>query len=378
VNVGLVIYGSLATRTGGYRYDRKMAAALERRGHRVRVIRLPALVYPLRLALNWQPPQAVAVAADRLDLLIQDELCHPSLIRPNRLRRRGHPPVVTVVHQVICDEPRVAWQNRILRLAEKRYLDDVDAFIFNSRCTRDTVWRLTGGGRPYVVAPPGGDRSGRPPGSEAIVARALRPGPLRLVFLGNLIPRKGLLPLIAALAMLPRGIWELRVAGRLDMDRAHVRKVRRMLRDRDLQGQVHLLGWREGPALAEELTRAQVFCMPYAYEGFGMATLEAQAYGLPVIGCREGATPELIDDGVNGRLVGFGDLDALANAVSGLYADRPKLIEMSLAAHRRFDHHPTWEASMGRLTAFLEDLAASAKAAAARPKERSCAGSVRP
>ena len=354
MKVGLVIYGALDTRTGGYRYDREMAAALERRGHRVTVIRLPAVPYLLRPALNRR---AAVATADGLDLLIQDELCHPSLIRPNRLRRCGDPPVVTVVHQVLCDEPRAAWQNRLLRVAEKRYLDGVDAFIFNSRGTRDTVWRLTPPDRPHVVAPPGGDGLAEGMPDAAIAARARRPGPLRLLFLGNLIPRKGLLPLIGALGKLPRGDWILRVAGRLDMDRRHVRKVRRMLRDRDLADCVHLLGWCKGADLAAELAEAQVFCMPYAYEGFGMATLEAQGFGLPVIGCRQGATPELVEDGENGFLVSRGDQDTLVRTVRLLQADRARLAAMGRSARRRFGRHPTWADSMGRLASFLEDLA---------------------
>jgi glycosyltransferase involved in cell wall biosynthesis len=239
---------------------------------------------------------------------------------------------------------------------EKRYLDEVDGFIFNSRTTRDTVWNLTAADRPHVVAPPGGDRLGPRPTPDAIAARALESGPLRLLFLGNLIPRKGLLPLIDALGGLPRDAWELRVAGRLDMDPAHVRRVRQRLQVLDLNDRVQLLGRREGPSLVGDLVRAQVLCMPYAYEGFGMATLEAQGFGLPVVGGRAGATGELVNHGVNGFLVNPNDHDALQRAVTTLHNDRPTLEKMSLAARHRFDAQPTWEASMGRLVAFLEDL----------------------
>jgi glycosyltransferase involved in cell wall biosynthesis len=123
-----------------------------------------------------------------------------------------------------------------------------------------------------------------------------------------------------------------------------------------LADRVQLLGPREGVQLVDELSRAQVLCMPYAYEGFGMATLEAQGFGLPVIGCRAGATPELVDDGINGYLVNPGDHAAVRRAVTDLHQDRPAMARMSLAARRRFDAHPGWEASMGRLTDFLEDL----------------------
>ena len=355
MNIGLVIYGGLDTLTGGYLYDRQMVTALEARGHRVRVISLPVTNYPGRLALNWKVPDNMP----GLDLLLQDELCHPSLIRFNARRGRHHGPAVAVVHQVLCDEPRAVWCNRLLRLVEKRYLDGVDGFVFNSRTTRDTVWRLTAANRPHVVAPPGGDRLDGTPVPEAITARALARGPLRLLFLGNLIPRKGLLPLIQALDGLPRNAWSLRVVGRLDMDGAHVRRVRQVLEARGLANRIQLVGPREGAALTAEFNRAQVLCMPYAYEGFGMATLEAQAFGLPVIGAREGATGELVSSGVNGYLVRRGDHAAVCRALEGLYADRTRLGQMGLAARRRFERHPGWADSMTRLSLFLESLASS-------------------
>ena len=356
MKIGLMIYGRLDTLTGGYRYDREMVAALKRRGHRVVVLSLPPLNYLRRLALNFQAPTLAAWVPEGLDLLLQDELCHPSLIRFNGPRGGRSYPVVTVVHQVLCDEPRAPWQNRLLRRVEQRYLDGVDGFIFNSGTTRETVWRLTANDRPHVVTPPGGDRLGPRPTTRTVALGAQDSGPLLLFFLGNLIPRKGLLPLIDALVGLPRDTWTLRVAGCLDMDPVYVRQVRQALDKKGLADRVQLLGRREGPALVDDLSRAQVLCMPYAYEGFGMATLEALGFGLPVIGCRAGATPELIDDGINGYLVNSGDHTAVRRAVTDLHNDRTTLAKMRLAARHRFDAHPGWAASMGRLADFLEDL----------------------
>jgi glycosyltransferase involved in cell wall biosynthesis len=302
---------------------------------------------------------ASLIDSRRLDILLQDELCHPSLIRPNRRRRPASPPIVTVVHQVLCDEPRPSWQNRIFRLVEKRYLDDVDGFVFNSRTTRDTVWGLTPNNRPHVVAPPGGDRLGCPMTPEAISERSFPAASLRLLFLGNVISRKGLLPLIASLAGLPRQSWELRVVGRMGMNPGHARRVLQEVWSRKLADRVRFLGRLEGLPLTRELSRAQVLCMPFAYEGFGMATLEAQAFGLPVIGSLKGATREIVQDGFNGFLVGPNDLEAVRSAVSALNDDRELLMRMSLAARRSFDRHPSWNTSMERLAAFLEALGSS-------------------
>src|SRR3712207_8646872 len=65
----------------------------------------------------------------------------------------------------------------------------------------------------------------------------------------------------------------------------------------------------------------QVFCMPSRTDSFGIVYLEAWLNGVPVIGARAGGVPEIIDDGVDGYLVEFGDVAALANRIE-LLLDR--------------------------------------------------------
>ena len=81
-------------------------------------------------------------------------------------------------------------------------------------------WAGTG---PAAVASPGGDGLPGAVTRAEITARAVAPGPLNIIFVANLIPRKGLHTLLAALASLPRrDDWRLTVAGSLEMDTAYV------------------------------------------------------------------------------------------------------------------------------------------------------------
>ena len=74
------------------------------------------------------------------------------------------------------------------------------------------------------------------------MARATAPGPFNLIFVGNLIPRKELHTLLAALASLPHDDWRLTVAGSLKMDAAYVEAIRQQIKDAGLGPQVSLLG----------------------------------------------------------------------------------------------------------------------------------------
>ena len=116
------------------------------------------------------------------DILIQDELNHPSLIVANR---KPHPyPVISLVHHLRCSELRPKWQNDIYRVVEKKYLQSVDGFIFNSKTTKSVVSSLIGNSKPSVIAYPPTDRFGESISEEEIKARASQ-NPFQ-----NFIPRQ--------------------------------------------------------------------------------------------------------------------------------------------------------------------------------------------
>ena len=87
MRVGLIIYGHLDIRSGGYLYDRKLVAALRARGDEVAVLSLPWRNYGRHLLDNWDRRLLANARASQLDVLLQDELNHPSLVWQNaRLR----------------------------------------------------------------------------------------------------------------------------------------------------------------------------------------------------------------------------------------------------------------------------------------------------
>jgi glycosyltransferase involved in cell wall biosynthesis len=354
MRIGLVIYGSLETLTGGYLYDRMVVQGLQRLGHVVEVISLSSGSYLTRLSHGLSSGLCRRLLAGKFDILLQDELCHPSLFLVNkRLRQLAGPPLIAIVHHILCREPRPPWQNSLLALAERRYLASVDGFIFNSTTTRQTVAALVGNRQPQVIAYPAGDRFGSPLSTESISARASQTGPLELLFLGIIIPRKGLIPLLNALAKVDRGLWRLTVVGSFAFDPAHASHVRQVIDRLGLKDSVRLIGPCPDEELVKILAASHVFCMPYAYEGFGIAILEAMAFGLPAIGCREGAAGETISHGTNGFLLAPEDLDGLGPLLLQMHRDREQLRQLSLAAHATSAGSPGWQDNLVAIDDFL-------------------------
>jgi glycosyltransferase involved in cell wall biosynthesis len=360
MRIGLVIYGRLDTLTGGYLYDRFLVEELQGRGHQVEVISLVLQPYTLCLINTfWHSPAALRVDRN-WDLLLQDALCHPSLVWHNRrLPTRRRTRIVAVVHQVLSRQPRQRCLNLYYRWIERAYLKSTDGLLFASRFTRNDACTLLGAERPSQVAVPGGNRLGRTVSKRMIYERSRRPGPLELLFVGNLFPVKGLDLLLESLSYLPPSMWCLTVAGSLTVDPRHARRIQDGLSSRGWTTQVRLLGVVDGRDLAALYTSSQVLVMPFAHESFGIAALEAMAFGLPVIGSQGGGVRDFVRHAENGFLVAERDHEAVRHHIETLHQDRDRLFAMGVSAWQTFSSHPTWSRSMRRACEFLEQVASS-------------------
>ena len=358
MHIGLIIYGHLNTLTGGWLYDRLLVEHLRERGHTVEVISLKQHHYVRNLADNFSRRLYRRLLTQDCHLLLQDGLIHPSLVGLNqRIKRRRSCPLLTIVHQVLCRQPLKRYQQLFYQAVERRYFKSVDGFIFNSETTRANVETLVGRQRPAVVAYPGGDRLGSLASEAVVESRCRRPGPLQLIFVGNLTPNKGVLPLIAALSRLPPESWRLALIGSLTMDRVYVKKVKALIARLGLEDRIDIPGPLNGEELAGRLNASQVFVLPFSYEGFGMACLEAMAWGLPVVGSTCGALREFVGDGINGVLIPPGDQAAFAQQVQRLHADRMLLARYGQEALKTFRRRPGWRDGFHKVESFLLSIA---------------------
>jgi len=349
MHVGFVVYDGLDGRSGGYRYDRQLVSHLRRQGDRVDIVDLPRRGYARHLADGYS--SALRRRLDRpFDVLVQDELCHPSLWRQNPRLDRPEA-VVALVHLIESADPTAAAtpiDRTVRRALERRYLQSVDAAVATSRHTE----LLAGdyGGVPTTVAHPAGRVEGAGTPAE-VAARRVRQGPLRVLFVGALVPRKGVLTLLDALAGLDAG-WAARVVGDHRIAPDYARRVRARAAS---VGPVSVHDRVPASRLRRLYRWADVLAVPAAYEGFGMVYLEAMEQGAVPLATTRGGADDIVD-GTNGLLV-EPSTAAVREALAGLAADREALAGLARGAVDTAASHPDWETSMGRVRAFLREQA---------------------
>jgi glycosyltransferase involved in cell wall biosynthesis len=349
MRIGLLIYGSLDTLSGGYLYDRKLVDYLRAQGDTVEIISMPWRNYAAHLTDNFQfrlPPD--------LDILIQDELNHPSLIGANLGK---HPyPVISLVHHLRCSELRSKWQNDLYRVVEKRYLNSVDGFIFNSETTKGVVSRELENHKPNIVAYPPTDRFGENV-TESEISKRTQSEELRILFLGNVIKRKGLHTLLDAVALAaqqdPSTRYHLDVVGSLDAAPRYVRIMQKRVWINQISDIVDFHGPLDSELLVEKLRQSHLLIVPSSYEGFGIVYLEGMGFGLPAIGTTAGAAGEVIEDGKTGYLIEPEEPGPLAVCLLHLASDRDLLTRLSVNALQRYRLQPTWEQTAQRIREFL-------------------------
>jgi glycosyltransferase involved in cell wall biosynthesis len=112
----------------------------------------------------------------------------------------------------------------------------------------------------------------------------------------------------------------------------------------------------ELPAL---FSQATVFALPTLQEPFGLAFLDAMACGLPCVGTRIEAVPEIVREGETGLLVPPGDPTALAAALQRLLADPARARAMGARGRARVFAGGLWNHVAVRLERALDEALAS-------------------
>ena len=119
---------------------------------------------------------------------------------------------------------------------------------------------------------------------------------------------------------------------------------------------VRYLGERDESAVAVALAAGDLFVWPAINEAFGMALLEAQASGLPVIAGASGGVDAVVADDTTGLLVPPGDADAFAAATRRLILDCAARDAMGTAAREKIRREHDLPQAAKRLAAVIDRL----------------------
>lgn len=152
--------------------------------------------------------------------------------------------------------------------------------------------------------------------------------PLRVLFLGQVILRKGVMPLLDAARELQDQPIEFIVAGPNALS----------AEQRRAPGRIRWTGAVPRGQAGLAYRDADVFLFPTLSDGFGLTQLEAQAWRLPVIATSR--CGEVISDGVNGILLREISGREIASVLGDLVAHPEKLAAMSLASSVDERHRP--------------------------------------
>ena len=187
-------------------------------------------------------------------------------------------------------------------------------------------------------------------GAEWAAERAARPadGHVRVLFVGGDWVRKGGPELLEA--------W--RAGGFAERARLDVVSDSPLVKPLDAGGLAVHRGVRAyTPAWFALWRAADVFAMPTRGEAFGMVFQEAAAAGLPAIGTRINAIPEIVQHGATGLLVPPADSRALVDALGRLIGDAPLRARMGAAARARMEQVASFDRYAAKLGGILRKAA---------------------
>ena len=149
--------------------------------------------------------------------------------------------------------------------------------------------------------------------------------PHQLLFLGRVLPHKGVYDLLEVLRRLREDGKPVRciIAGDGETD-----KVRALAASYGLQELIQIPGWVDDEGKLELLGKSTALILPSYREGLPMAILEAMAAGKAIISTSIAAIPEVVEEGVNGWLFQPGDLDALYQILVNFRKNQELCLEM--------------------------------------------------
>jgi glycosyltransferase involved in cell wall biosynthesis len=345
--LALLTVGDPARVTGGYLFHRRLADRAPQHGMEIEFVSVAEL--PLAWALLSGPLWLRHPALAHADALVLDSIAAaPAAPWLARLPM----PMLGMLHQPLggmdtgrlgrsVREPfdRLAYRRAELLLVASEWLGQqlAEAGIAKHR---------------LLIVPPGKDPAPAGPGAaddvtEVEAADLRQHRRMAALCVANWLPRKGILELLEAVALLPDALLTLHLVGDGATPGAYAARIRRRLAQPDLSRRVVVHGVVPADAVARMYRSVDTFVLPSFEEPYGTVWGEAMAAGLPVIGWHAGNLPFLVDHEQEGLVAPVGDVPALSRALERMALEPERRRAMGRAARARAASRPTWDETAG-------------------------------
>ena len=336
--------GNLDLKTGGYGYDRRILAELERLGWDIERVSLgegfpaPPLLTKQAAETNLSAlPDDTLVVIDGLAFGILDDWAHQET---DRLK------IVALVHHPLALETELTsdQRDRLLKSERKALCACRHVIVTSPNTQKELIAHYGVGEGKITIALPGTNPAPR------AVGDGVTP---HIVSIGTMIPRKGHDILIAALKMIDDLVWRATLVGSKTLSPQTAKALEEQIQISGLGNKIALVG--EVDDTSEIMAKADIFALASRYEGYGMVFAEALSHGLPIVACKAGAVPDVVPADA-GYLVPVDDAKTLAESLRTLL-ERPAIRkQMASAAKEASKNLPKWAESAQIISTRLEAL----------------------
>jgi glycosyltransferase involved in cell wall biosynthesis len=349
MTLAFVVPGPLDQLTGGYLFGRRVVDGLRALGRSVKVAELAGRYPDADETARTDAAATLARLPDDSAAVI-DGLALPAFTdclarEAQRLR------LVGFIHHPLSRETGLSAAAAAHYAAlEARLWPLLRGIVCPGQHTADAVIAAGVAASRVVVTPPGTDKPTHPPAVREA-------GPLRLLAVGTITPRKGHLLLIEALAQLRDCAWHLTCIGSLNRDPATASALQQAIAGHHLTDRVTLRGECQPAQLSAAYRDADLFVLPSYEEGYGMVYAEALAHGLPIVATTAGAIPDTVPASA-ALLLPPGDVAALRDALRQLFTDTALLACLAAGAAAAGAALPDWPTAVDRWANAFDRLTA--------------------
>lgn len=162
----------------------------------------------------------------------------------------------------------------------------------------------------------------------------------QIIAIARLVPQKRIDLLIKVWEKLYKDFpdWKVKVLGSGEYGSLYEQSLRKMISDGGMEDCFLMPG--AVPDVTDELAKSSIMCLTSEYEGFGIVLIEAMLLGVPVMAFHYVGVDDIIEDGVDGYIVPFADIDTYAKNLRVMMMsieERDRLKMNALQSVHKFD-----------------------------------------